>query len=243
MTCKTKDFKICKKCFGEKKVRTPYVGVVAGQCITERLTQLLLRSFHTSGSANLDININVSNFIKENLIDIDETDKIKLIFSNQNIPKEFTSIEGFEEIKNNTVIFNNIDHVIENTDALSTVENIREILRKNDNVVMTPSQYYTSLTECILSVGGGIYSSYVEMILAHIFMVDKENFWRYNQDKKISTKLSDKTIATKISPLLGFLYQPNRISIDGIEEKHLIEKINDEETNLSMHEKIFLQKF
>ncbi len=25
-------------------------------------------------------------------------------------------------------------------------------------------------------------------------MVDKENFWRYNQDKKISTKLSDKTI-------------------------------------------------
>lgn len=45
MTCKTKDFKICKKCFGEKKVRTPYVGVVAGQCITERLTQLLLRSF------------------------------------------------------------------------------------------------------------------------------------------------------------------------------------------------------
>lgn len=153
------------------------------------------------------------------------------------------SIEGFEEIKNNTVIFNNIDHIIENSDALSTVENIREILRKNDNVVMTPNQYYTSLTECILSVGGGIYSSYIEMILAHIFMVDKENFWRYNQDKKISTKLSDKTIATKISPLLGFLYQPNRISIDGIEEKHLIEKINDEETNLSMHEKIFLQKF
>ena len=46
MTCKTPNFKICKKCFGEKKIRTPYVGVTAGQCMTERLTQLLMRSFH-----------------------------------------------------------------------------------------------------------------------------------------------------------------------------------------------------
>lgn len=45
MTCKTKNFKICKKCFGEKKTRTKYVGVTAGQCITERFTQLLMRSF------------------------------------------------------------------------------------------------------------------------------------------------------------------------------------------------------
>lgn len=46
MTCKTENFRICNKCFGRKPIRTPYIGVVAGQVITERLTQLLMRSFH-----------------------------------------------------------------------------------------------------------------------------------------------------------------------------------------------------
>ena len=46
MTCQTKNFKICHKCFGEKRVRTEFLGVTAGQVITERLTQLLMRSFH-----------------------------------------------------------------------------------------------------------------------------------------------------------------------------------------------------
>ena len=46
MTCQTKNFKICRKCFGEKRIRTPYVGITAGHCATERLTQLLMRTFH-----------------------------------------------------------------------------------------------------------------------------------------------------------------------------------------------------
>ena len=44
MTCVTKNYKICKKCFGEKKIRTKYVGITSAQVITERLTQLLLRT-------------------------------------------------------------------------------------------------------------------------------------------------------------------------------------------------------
>ena len=48
MTCKTQNFRICKKCFGEKHLRTQFCGVTAGQVLTERLTQLLMRSFHES---------------------------------------------------------------------------------------------------------------------------------------------------------------------------------------------------
>jgi hypothetical protein len=41
MTCATKHFKICKKCFGQNDaIKTPFVGVLAGQYIAERLTQL-----------------------------------------------------------------------------------------------------------------------------------------------------------------------------------------------------------
>jgi len=44
MTCVNPSFKICQKCFGAKKLTTKYVGIVAGQLITERLTQLTLRT-------------------------------------------------------------------------------------------------------------------------------------------------------------------------------------------------------
>jgi DNA-directed RNA polymerase subunit beta' len=45
--------KICTKCYGElfKKLNTRFVGIIAAQTLGERGTQLVLRTFHTSGSA------------------------------------------------------------------------------------------------------------------------------------------------------------------------------------------------
>lgn len=49
--CKSKH--ICKKCYGNisKILHSTQIGVIATQCIGERCTQLVLRSFHTSGVA------------------------------------------------------------------------------------------------------------------------------------------------------------------------------------------------
>lgn len=44
ITCKEPNFKICRKCFGEYHIKSPYVGVLAGQYISERLTQLSMRT-------------------------------------------------------------------------------------------------------------------------------------------------------------------------------------------------------
>ena len=41
--CRTPDMKICKKCWGEKKLETKYIGILAGQILAERFTQLSLR--------------------------------------------------------------------------------------------------------------------------------------------------------------------------------------------------------
>jgi len=48
-----KSAKICTKCYGElfKKLNTRFVGIIAAQTLGERGTQLVLRTFHTSGSA------------------------------------------------------------------------------------------------------------------------------------------------------------------------------------------------
>lgn len=42
ITCKTENFKICKKCFGEHQIKSPFVGVLTGQYVAERLTQLTI---------------------------------------------------------------------------------------------------------------------------------------------------------------------------------------------------------
>lgn len=47
--------KICHTCYGDliKKIRSPYVGVLAGSAIGERGTQLIMRTFHTGGAATM----------------------------------------------------------------------------------------------------------------------------------------------------------------------------------------------
>ncbi|MHA1802248.1 MAG: hypothetical protein ACTSWJ_10970 [Candidatus Heimdallarchaeaceae archaeon] len=45
--------KICKTCYGNlyKKINSRFIGIIAAQTLGERGTQLVLRTFHTSGSA------------------------------------------------------------------------------------------------------------------------------------------------------------------------------------------------
>jgi hypothetical protein len=48
-----KDQKICHTCYGDlsKKINSRFIGIIAAQTVGERGTQLVLRTFHTSGSA------------------------------------------------------------------------------------------------------------------------------------------------------------------------------------------------
>ena len=48
-----KNLKVCRKCYGEapRQLHSPYIGVIAAQSIGEINTQLVLRTFHTSGVA------------------------------------------------------------------------------------------------------------------------------------------------------------------------------------------------
>ena len=47
--------KVCHTCYGDliKKIKSPYVGVLAGSAIGERGTQLIMRTFHTGGAATM----------------------------------------------------------------------------------------------------------------------------------------------------------------------------------------------
>ena len=243
MTCQTENFRICKKCFGEQRIRTKFLGITAGQVLTERLTQLLMRSFHTSGSCELDLDKTVCKFIKDCLIDIiDDGKLITLKFNTDDIPNEIRNIRGYLSTEKNLVKFTKLSEQVVNNDVLATVNRVKSLMRKcSGSDLLTPSEYYKDLMSCILEVGN-IYSSFVEMVLAHMFMVSPTEFWRYNQDKSVVVKLSEKTIASKISNLLGFLYHPNANSVKEIDVKELEEFEPNDLENLCIHEKIFLNK-
>lgn len=234
MTCQTPNFQLCKKCFGERHLSTPYVGIVAGQLVSERLTQLVMRSFHTSGSCNLPIDETLKKFIEDYLIDIDDTnEKYKLIFNKKPI-LSFSEIPGFDCINENKVIFNNITNVVTNTDVISVLNDVNQLLKTGRNVnISSPVTYYEDFMSRILSVGT-LFSSFVECIFANMCLVEKDpnKFWRYNQDQKIIFKAGKLNLAYIVNPRLSCLFQPNSKSLKYLSQtqkiKTFYEKIWDQ---------------
>jgi len=62
-----KSAKLCKKCYGDlyKNLNSRFVGIIAAQTLGERGTQLVLRTFHTSGSAVIKGEENIENSMKQ----------------------------------------------------------------------------------------------------------------------------------------------------------------------------------
>jgi hypothetical protein len=218
ITCINPKFKMCKKCFGERNFVSQYVGIIAAQSISERLTQLTMQTFHTSGAANINVKKEIISFMKNHLVDIELNDnKILCHFNNDDFPEEIYNLNGFEKKDGTTLIYNDNYYEIYNDDVISIINGVNQLLITKETTrkytVEHPSVYYQKMMEYILSVGTP-YSSFVEMIFANMFLTNNKNdpveFWRYNQNKKITKKLNDKSIAVNIDPFLGALFQPNR---------------------------------
>jgi hypothetical protein len=251
MTCINPDFKVCRMCFGTKKLASIYVGIIAGQSITERLTQLTLRTFHESGRAILDIPIEISTFFTEHLLDVIKNvdGTVKLYFDSSDFPITLidskSTIQGLIEInyEDSFLLYGNDLNIIANSDVIKIMEDIK-ILLKNGHIGKTtqPVHFYENMMVSILAVGT-VYSSFVELLFANMLLVDYEYkiFWRYNQNQRPTYKLGDKSMASYINPLLGLLYQPNKASIDKIDLDIDIDDISNE-SKLTIYEKIFLNK-
>jgi len=74
-----KSSKICQKCYGllYKKINTRFIGIIAAQTLGERTTQLVLRTFHTSGSVNIHGETNENNMSHKDIIgDLSSASKV-----------------------------------------------------------------------------------------------------------------------------------------------------------------------
>ncbi len=246
MHCINPNFKICYKCFGTRKFPTKYVGITAGQNLTERITQLILRTFHESGRANLETNQTIRNFFIKNLIDIrNESNRTVLKFSTNEFPDillytgDDAPIRGLVDVRyeTNELVFESDNRTIPNEDIISIMQEIRSVLKPVKIKNETPNMYYERLSSLLLSVGT-VYSSFIEILFANMFLVEERKFWRYHQDETPIFKLGYKNLAAYINPVLGLLYQPNKKTISIVD---LDSKILDS-SNLSIYEKIWFNK-
>jgi len=221
ITCKNPNFKICKKCFGNYNIPSKYVGILAAQYISERFTQLSMRSFHTSGSCSLDISKEIIQYLSENLIDIEpfidnHLKYYKLKLKKLKFQDEFSKLEGFIRFDNNNIIIEDINSVIQNPDVSFIIKQFKMYLSKKGGLDIL--KVYEELMNCIMK-NSNLFSIYIEIVLCNMFLTDQKKIVRYSEgDFTITSRLSIKKLYTIISNILGLLYEPNRQSILSIKD-------------------------
>jgi len=243
ITCCNPDFKICRKCFGDYNITTPNVGILAGQYIAERLTQLSMRTFHTSGSCTIPVNDRVVDILEAHIKDIQiNPDQFKqfngikdasvlilsTILEDQDL-KLFQDIHGYVDffiLDNDTYMLYLNTGKIMNYDVTQIIRSVNEILRKQVGKKIEPiTDTYAKFIKNTLSVGT-IYSSFVELVLCNMYLTKDDEILRYALQRDINsvpfTKLSIKKLHRAISKLLGLLYEPNEISINGYDTNNNI---------------------
>ncbi len=219
ITCKNPDFKICHKCFGNYNLVSKYAGILAGQYISERFTQLSMRSFHTSGSCSLEMNKDVLNYFIDNLEDIDVINDNHNIYYNlivrkidNDILEIISQFKGFHQASKNTITITDINEYIENPDVGFLMKQLRKNLSKEGGFDIVET--YNELIGIILKTSD-LFSCFLEIVLCNMFISNNGEILRYeqNDDYTIKKRLSYKKLYTIYSPVLGLLYEPNAKSI------------------------------
>ena len=221
ITCQEPGFKICRKCFGEYAVKTPFVGILSGQYISERMTQLSMRTFHTSGSCQLKNNPILENFIYEHMLDLGYVSELKSFTKFDTIiPPEIINIAmtlpGFDSFDDYNLYFIDV-HGVQNEDVTRIIKETNDLLKlEKGNSITAIQDTYHQYIQKVLDVGQ-IYSSFVELVLCNMYVCADNRVLRYALKDDLNAspvrKLNVKKLHTVVSKLLGLLYEPNGFSI------------------------------
>ena len=225
ITCRTADFKICRKCTGIQKFDSPFLGVMTGQYVEERLTQLTMSSFHTSGSATLTLDKELKDFIQTNVHDININDLgyIEIEFK-VDIPE--TIVDKFKEEPRfkfvcqtaiNRLTFETYNEKLENEDVGIIIKRVNRILATQTGKALIPVNIaYEDLILALYEVSD-IFSVFVELLLTNCYVNKDEKLIRYalnnGEDAIIHKKYSTKMLHKIQSKALSLIFEPNKRSI------------------------------
>lgn len=248
ITCKTPNFRICKKCIGETKFKTPFVGILTGQYVQERLTQLSMTSFHTSGSAVLQTHETLKTFIANHLINVTNDQTARLEFDvpvPSGIVELVTTHEEFRFLGQpspNILEFGSYLHKIDNEDVGKIIQDVRDILLSQTKNITPVDEAYRVLITSLHQVSE-IYSLFVEIILTNMYVNRQNKVLRYaihdGSDTTIAKKYNYSMLHMLQSPTLSLMYQPNRKTILNY---YFNQKSEDANNHLSISERIWYGK-
>ena len=261
--CKSR--KICRRCYGEynRYLKSPYIGMIASQSLGERATQLIMRTFHTGGSADVG-NIDFPQHLleeqegvikaKEDLIIIDE-----LSIGTTGSPITFTVIDptneetysvslpsyteilkqsdGHEYIKAGTSIAKLPDT---STNIVGAIEYVRAILESSRIHDLTWETLYKQLLK-IFGEDLGVLSIWYEILISQLMRdpEDPVNLWRLKDNRdKVTPQLMTVRQIPFMRPLLALAFQNIGKSLSVI-TSHLEIDIDE----LTILERIFLARF
>lgn len=228
MYCKCKDYKICKTCAGDFPTHL-HLGMVSACFISERFTQLTLRTFHISAAANIKPNPALLE-----VIDLNKIKGNKYLGSKEEIKKINEYLDKYVNNSQYKVyIDENTKEIISNgkclnPDIITTIKTLNSLLMGKVKKVheYTPEKIYTFIIKEYLK-HSFIKSLYIETILSLLFMDKKtKTLLRYMDEinlKKVE-KVSIKYVSRYINKMLAFLYEPNKTN--------LLELILDESENV-----------
>jgi len=217
VTCKNQDYKICKKCFGEKTPESINLGSTVGAALAEGMIQSVLRTHHFGGAfiahedkQLIDILRN-SDFIEPDTIICDEEGAKYIEEYLFNIYEEEDLIITRENLNSRIHLKLNVINLPFNDDAVKQLNNIVGLIDKNrdKSSMIEPSELYDKL-ELVLEQNN-ILSVYLELIISLLYYDENGILYRYT-DKELHSQVALKNIIEVLDPKLGIFYNfSNRI--------------------------------
>jgi len=231
--CKCKKYKVCRICSGDFG-SIMNLGMASGQFISERFTQLTLRTFHISAVCNLDIPQELFNIVNPDKIVKNKYlgTKEEILLINKVLKEYLKDSSYFVYIDEEGNIHSK--GILINKDIITTIKHVKSFFTKTftkvtaDKGILSPELVYTYIMKEYLK-HGFIKSLYLEIVLSHLW-VHKETLKPIRYLAKVNyknvMKVSLKKAGEIASKLLYLLYEPNKKSI----LKYITENEKDIET-------------
>jgi hypothetical protein len=219
--CKSKDYKMCTKCFGKKKPQSKALGASIGAFLSESIIQSVLRTHHFSGAFITKIEKELVEIIKSlefqspNFVKGSKEDIAKLEnFMMDNYYKD-GEIEFKKKSTKTEIVINELPF---NDDSVKQLKNIVGMIDKarpsvSEDLISINDMYKFLLDNIVLP--NGILSVYIELVISVLFFDEDDVMIRYS-DKEPEYQIALKSVIDKLDPKLSIFHNFSNKAINRI---------------------------
>ena len=224
--CESKNYKVCKKCFGSKQPQSAALGASIGAYISESIIQSVLRTHHFSGAFITNVNPEMRDLIKElrfespNRIYYDNEQDVKKLEDLLRSPKYYDGNGYFDMVKHEdeSEPYYTIDQyeMPFNDDSVKQLNNIVGYIDRNrdiDNLISIEDMYNFLLDNVVLP--NGMLSIFIELVISILYYDEDGVMIRYSK-KEPDNQIALKQVINHLDPKLAIFHNFSNKAINRI---------------------------